>query len=428
MSKFAKRTQSGSASFTPVPMRGPISYPNLSTARAALNTPSDANYVMWNNAWPDDRDLEDIFALELASNDILVLPERAAPYVIDSSEGFRAAGVQSVTGRYGQLPIINRYMGIRGARTWFAMARARRGILGLGPNARIEVSQSAWTQEPQIQDAGSVQEDGWVSPGRYWTNTSGVIQSELVGCQEKIIEAAHATPYFGNFTLVAHDMGGVAFGGILGNGGTFERLQLSNSWRGFLGIPNGEAGAIASGGSNPYYIRKCILGTRDTTGVRVGTSPIMINSSTGGGIIEDTDASETKKGMLTIWNSSGVHILRNVNCHFNDGPGLNLEKCNPGFELQWLGGSLWSDYYGNGDRYPKPVDQGTIGRMHISMNISSSSVKVTVDGVDIDQGPTVGKLNIQAYGTATTSNQLVSDVTYISPQGVTITPKIYGIN
>jgi len=107
---------------------------------------------MWNSVWPVNRDLEDIFATELAANDILVLPERPEPYIIDSSEGFRAASVKSVTGRHGQLLIISRYKNIRTARTWFAMTRARRGILGLGPNAVVQMSNSAWTQEPQIQE------------------------------------------------------------------------------------------------------------------------------------------------------------------------------------------------------------------------------------------------------------------------------------
>ena len=110
--------------------RGPVSYSSLEEAKTALGAPTDANYVMWNTSWPKDRDLEDVFA-SLGSNDILVLPERPEPYIIDSSEGFRAAGVTSVTGRNGQLPIVNKYKGIRTARTWFAMARARQGILGM---------------------------------------------------------------------------------------------------------------------------------------------------------------------------------------------------------------------------------------------------------------------------------------------------------
>lgn len=427
MSRFSRKPQSGSGYYVSQLQRGPVRYADLAAARAALRTPADANYVVWNPAWPDNRDLEDVFALELGANDILVLPERDAPYIIDSSEGFRASGVQSVTGRYGDLPIVSTYKGLRSARTWFAMARARRGILGLGPNARIEVSQSSWTQEPQVQDAGSVQEDGWVSTGRYWTNTSGVVQSELVGCQEKIIEAASTNPYFGNFTLSARDLGGVAFSGIAGRGGTFERLQLSGAWRGFLGVPNGEAGGIGITGGDAYYVTKCIVGTRDTNGTRVGTSPIMVNSSPGG-IIEGVEASETRAGMLTIWNSTGLHELRNVTCRYNQGPGLNLEKCQPGFELHWNGGAVWSDYHGTGDRPRKPSDQGTGGGLHIGLNIASSSVKIRIENVDIDKGPTNGTLNIQAYGTATTSNQLVSDITYIGPQGVAVTPKVYGIN
>jgi hypothetical protein len=301
-------TVTTAAAAVAVPDRGPASFASLSAARTALNTPSDANYVMWNNSWPADRDLEDIFATELAANDILVLPERAQPYIIDSSEGFRAAGVQSVTGRNGQLPIVSSYKGIRSARTWFAMARARRGVLGLGPNAVIQMSTSSWTQEPQLQDKGSSMENGtYISPGRYWTNTNGVLQGELVGCQEKLLEAAHSSPYFGNFTVKARYLGGVAYHGVTIGGGSnavVERLDMSGAWHGFLGIPNGESGGIAVNSNNNYLISKCILGTRDSTGFRTGTSPVMVNSSSGGRI-EETDAGETFAGMMTLWNCSG---------------------------------------------------------------------------------------------------------------------------
>lgn len=376
---------------------------------------------MWDSSWPDDRDLEDVFATELAANDILVLPERAQPYMVDSSEGFRASGVQSVTGRYGQLTIINRYHGIRNARTWFAMARARRGILGLGPNARIEMSQSAWTQEPQIQDKNSVQSDGWVSPGRYWTDTTGTVKYELVGCQEKVIESAHAQPYFGNFTMRVHDIGGVAFNALSTSGGapTFERLDLNNSWRGFLSVPNGEAGAIGTGGT--YLISRCLVGTRDDTGVRVGPSPIMVSTSSGG-VIEHTDVSESRTGMLTIWNSTGTHTLTNVNTRFNYGPGLNLEKNQSGLVVNWNGGSCWSDYMGNGGKSPKPADQGTNGRLHLNMFSETGSAKVTLHGVDTDNGPTPGALNVQFYGA---TQQLASDIKCYDSQGNVIPVKVY---
>lgn len=427
MARFSRRLQQvGILNANIAAERGPVSYTSLAAAQANLHTPSDANYVMWNSSWPLNRDLEDVFATELAANDILVLPERPQPYVIDSSEGFRASGVQSVTGRYGELPIVNQYKGVRSARTWFAMARARRGIVGLGPNAVIEVSASSWTQEPQIQDKGSVQEDGWVSVGRYWTNTSGVRQTELVGCQEKVLEAAHSDPYFGNFTLKSRDLGGVAYHGISCGRTTqrFERINLSGAWRGFLGVPNGEAGAISIG-NGTYTISKCVLGTRDSAGVRVASSPIMINSSTGG-LVEDTDASETFAGMMTYWRSSGKHIVNNVNARFNWGPGLNLEKLQSGFELEWTGGSIWSDYYGNGGKSPKPVDQGNKGRLHFGIHSEAGSAKITFRDVDIDVGPTAGAICGQSYGSP--QQQVVSDIKRYDANGNSMPVKVYGLN
>jgi len=423
MSVSARRLQRAQYITTPSADRGPVSFTSIAAAQAFLSTPPDANYVLWNPIWPVDRDLEDVFATELDANDILVLPERPEPYIIDSSEGFRASGVQSVTGRNGQIPIVNRYHDVRNARTWFAMARARRGILGLGPNAVIKLSQSSWTQEPQIEDKDSVQSDGWVSPGRYWTNTSGVVQYELVGCQEKIIEAAHASPYFGNFSLRAHDLGGVAFSGIACTGSSqqYERLDISNGWRGFMGVPNGEAAALSTNGGT-YQISRCILGTRDDIGVRVGSSPIMINSSTGG-TIEETDACESRAGMLTIWNSSGTHVLTNVACKFNwDSPGINFEKCQSGFTLDWNGGAIWSDYNGGGGKTPKPSDQADRGGLHIGLFSEVGSAKITLRGVDLDIGPTPGALNIQSYGA---SQQNSADIECYATDNSSIPIQLY---
>ena len=79
---------------------------------------------MWDNAWTN---LEQAFAA-LSLNDILVLPERAEPYWIDSSKGFMAGGVKEIdgTGANGlkdgsRVPIVSN------SRLWFAMSRARRG-------------------------------------------------------------------------------------------------------------------------------------------------------------------------------------------------------------------------------------------------------------------------------------------------------------
>ncbi len=404
--------------------RGPVSFASLAAARAALRAPADANYVVWDSAWPVDRDLEDVFA-GLGPNDILVLPERDQPYLIDSSEGFRAAGVASVTGRYGELPIVSTYHGLRPARTWFAMARARRGILGLGPRVVIQLSQSSWTQESQIEDAGSVQPDGWVSPGRYWTNTSGVRQGELVGAQEKIIEAAHNSPYFGNICLRARDLGGVAFSGIATYASglqVFEHLDISNGWRGFMGVPNGETGGICTS-QGTYYIDSNILGTRDGTGARVGTSPVMVNTSSGG-TIRRTDARESRVGMMTIWNSTGRHTLIDVNNQFNEGSGINLEACQAGFALEWIGGSNYPNWHHTGGKGVPPSDDTTYPNyaLHIGLNAVGGSASITLRGVDLDRGPTAGALCVQLYGA---SVQQASDIRCYDAAGNAIPVQLY---
>jgi hypothetical protein len=409
----------------PMADRGPTTFTTLAAARTALHTPSDANYVMWDNTWPVNRDIEDVFA-SLGANDILVLPERPEPYIIDSSEGFRAAGVRSVTGRNGQLPIVSSYKGIRPARTWFAMARATRGVLGLGPNAVIQMSNSSWTQEPQLQDKGSKMENGtYISPGRYWTDTNGVLQSELVGCQEKLLEATHRSPYFGNFTLKSRYLGGVAFHGVAiggGSNGVVERLEMSGAWHGFLGIPNGESGGIAVNSNSNYLISKNILGTRDSTGFRTGTSPVMINSSNGGRI-EETDACETFAGMMTLWNCSGKHTLVDVNNRWTN-PGINLEKCQAGFELDWTGGSNWSNYNDNGGKPGKPSDQGSYRNgLHISLNSPGGSSVITLRGVDIDRGPQANTLCVQSWGADT--KQTVDTIKCYDAAGASIPVRLY---
>lgn len=399
--------------------RGPVSYSSLDQAKVALGAPTDANYVFWDSSWPKNRDLEEVFAT-LGSNDILVLPERPEPYIIDSSEGFRAAGVATIMGSNGQqLPVVSKYKGGRTARTWFAMARAQRGILGMGPNARIEMSQSSWVMEPQIQD-----KDPNVpgSTGRVYVRTDGSLGGELVGSQEKVIEAEYTNPFFGNFRMKGRDLGGIAYNGIAAKGGKLIQLDLSGGWRGFQSVPNGETGAIAIN-KNSYFISKCILGTRDDNGLRVGSSPIMINSSPGG-TIEDTDASEAVAGMLTIWNSSGKHTLKNVNARFNWGPGINLEKVQSNFELEWIGGLVWSDYQGNGGKTPKPTDQGTKGKMHINIHAEAASAKITLRGVDIDNGPTPGSLNVQAYGS--NQKQKLSDIKIYDSNNNLLPVKVYG--
>lgn len=364
----------------------PISFTTLDEAITKLGAPKDANYVTWR--WGDDVMLEQAF-MDMATNDILVLPERDKPYLIDSADGFRAAGVTSID--YGtrpdgttiSLPIKSRYRD-KTARTWFAMARARRGIIGMGPGARIEIAPADFKlgqQPPQ---------------GQMIVRPSGQVLSSAT---MRIIEAEHTDSFFANFTAVGRDLGGVAYSGVVQKNGTAKRIKQINFSRGHLNHPNGETGAVTFNGR--YLVEDMEISGRDTTtGARVGTSPVMVNSSAGG-IARNVYVHDTYAGPgITIWSSSGKHVFENVRTE--SASGINLEANKDGFELEWTGGSNLIDYKkgvnGRNDR-PEFVDAkpGGNNSLHIGMRSPNGSQKVTLRNVDIDQGPWPGNLSVQLY-------------------------------
>jgi hypothetical protein len=377
------------------PNLGPVRFSSVAAMKASglFHIPSDANLVTWHFG---NETLEQVF-MTLGANDILVLPERPQPYLIDSSDGFRASGVGSVLGANGKrIPIVNTYRG-KAARTWFAMARATRGILGMGPGSVIATTNSGFKQEKQIPDKGSPLPGGGTSPGRSWYNTAGVRQGELVGSAEKVIEAASANAYFGNFTMHGRDFGGVAYNGISMKGGTAERLDLDGAWRGFEAVPNGEAGAISVNGGR-YLISHVSTSPLNEQGKRVGASPIMINSSPGGRW-EYGDASEAYAGMPTIWHSSGKHVWYNITSRWG-GPGVNLEQAQDGFQFEMVGGKLWPNRNGQGG-HPSP-DGIYSNSMHIALNAMGRAT-ITLKNVDLDRNIQAGKLCVQLYNTASPS-------------------------
>lgn len=380
----------------PVPVineLGPIGFNNFTEARAALNIPANANIVSWNDGnWTN---LEQAFRA-IGTNDILGLPQRGTIYPLLSDWGFPTAGVSAVRGLNGvELPVSPTWNGLA-ARTWWAMSRAQRGIVGLGPDAVIEVTESAWSAPEQIQDAGSVESNGWVSTGRYYRDTNGVLQGELVGAQEKLIESQANAPYFGNFTLRARDLGGIAYHGIaLKNGGTAERIFADAGWRGSKGVPNSETGAITCTGGSGYFISRCNLKPVDSMGARVGSSPIMINSS-GGGRIEHINCDQTRVGMPTLWNVSGRHEIVNVSHKWGIGPGLNLERVQAGAHIYIEGGAFWPNRGNNGGKGASP--DGIFGNaLHISLG-AEGPLTLEVRDLDYDKnaGP-LGTLSIQGY-------------------------------
>lgn len=349
----------------------PISYANLTEARAALEAPSNANYVMWNH---DGQSLEQVF-VGLAANDILVLPERAQPYPIDTSNGFMASGVAAVTG-----PNNTRSPIVSNGRLWFAMSRARRGIIGLGPGAVIEPTNSGWSEPAQPKPM-------------YTYDSNGNQMQELVGAQNKLIEVSHSDPFFANFTLKGRDLGGVAYNGIAIPGGSnavVKRVHFDESWRGFAGVPNGETGGLTFL-NNIYHAENCLF----TPHLTYGPSPIMWNR-TDGGILKNIKVEEHNIGMITFWRCSGVNQFENV---FTRGRniGINLEEEEAGFQLLWNGGSMILDDNTNG--------------FHLNINASGGTQKITLTNMEISlNGYTPGKLSAHVYGAG--GIQRRSDVTW----------------
>lgn len=356
----------------------PVSVSSLAEARALAGAPSNANYVIWNNAWTH---LQQAFEA-LGSNDILVLPERDAPYPIDSSNGFMAAGVKEVDGigtdgkkNGSRVPIVSRN-GL-----WFAMARAPRGILGMGPRAVIEPTDSGYKR--QAQPILQNQTAGNQTMLRYMLDGS---TAEMYGVQEKLIECEHADQYFANFTLRGRDFGGVAYNGIVstppvGGKRLVTRIHFDKCWRGHAGVPNGETGGLALT-RGTYAVTNC-----DLVSGLLGPSPIMWNR-TEGGTMRDVRADKPNFGMFTYWKCGGVNTLADVLMDTGQ-IGFNLEENLAGFELHMSGGRMALNWPQSNNRF------------HLNINPSGGSIKVALKGVQVSgNGYTPGTVSAHVYSTA----------------------------
>lgn len=350
---------------TPIPppdppptTRNPVSYPSLAAAREALGAPTDANYVTWDPAWTSQGlRLQEVFTSKLAANDILVLPERVAPYEIDSSNGFMASGVGWITGQLPNDTPQTRIQIVSNPRCWFEMARGRRGILGLGPGAVVQPSASSFSRpaQPITQDTG-----GTMSA----YNAGGGFLQNLVGAQDALMRFDHANAWCGNFILKGRDFGGVAYSGMFApNVVNFVGDAAS---RGHAGVPNGETGTIASNNVNVRYENVDII-TTDSTGARVVVSPMMLNRNTGG-TFKNVTLGRPRAGMLTFWRCTGSYTMQQVKVAGND-VSMNLEEGGPGFVLNWDGGSV-----------------STVGSYHIVGEASPGSKVLTFNNLEVSGG------------------------------------------
>lgn len=337
---------------------GPVSYKSVAEARAEMGAPADARYVTWPTGAVYLQD-----ALKgLGANDILVLPERDEPYLIDTSDGFRAPGFVSTENADGTR------QPVKSANMWFAMARATRGIIGMGPRSVIRLSESAFTQPAQKSPPMNVvsltaeqQRRAFRADGSFMV---------LSGAQEKLIESDTAGAFFGNFHAYGRDLGGVAYTGLsLAKGGTIVNFDPVGFGAGFSGVPNGEAGAIAFGGGT-YRLENVDIDSRDENGRPLGASPIMWNRSTGGTML-NVRARFHRAGMPAMWNSTGIHDWRDVTITDGHQVGINMEKNRGGLTLNWTGGAL----------------SAAPGQYHFILNSSDgTSQKVTVADVAFTGG------------------------------------------
>jgi hypothetical protein len=311
----------------------------------------------------------------MSDNDILVLPERVEPYVIDSSNGFMAAGVKEVdgTGADGmkdgsRVPIVSN------SRLWFAMSRARRGIIGLGPNTVIAPSNSGFTapKQPILQNEPSG------AQLRYMLDGSS---AAMVGVQEKLIECEIANSYFANFTLQGRDFGGIAYNGLTINSTsskTVKRVHFDGCWRGNEGVPNGEAGGLSL--NHGTYVIENV----DFTSVN-GPSPLMWNQTTGGSV-RNARSSHPNYGMWTFWRCSGINTLENVEINGNR-TGMNLEENGSTFELNWTTGKM--DLVSASNKF------------HFGINPSGGSIKIQLSGVECSpNGYTLDAVCMNVYTTS----------------------------
>ncbi len=362
---------------------GAFSLPDFGAVREALKIPPDVTIVSWDRIAKAGDSLGDVLD-RLTADQILGLPERDQPYLLDASAGFYAYGVSEV-----QLADGTRQKVTSKAERWFSLARAPRGIVGLGPRAVVATTPTTWRSPAQPRPVSA---EGM---GRFYWDSAGTKQEELVGAQEKLIESEHPDAYFGNFTLVGPgDLGGVAYNGLsLSNGGTAERVDGSGAWRGFDGVPNGETGLVAVG-SGKYMIANMMIDGRDpATGRRVGPSPIMINSSVGG-TIDTVTVQCCVKGMPTNWNAqpNSVHRMIQFHSRWNGSHCLNLEQVGAGVEVDWVSGSLWR---GRNPSHPSP-DGIITASAHVGLDARGPLTITIGDDVDIDEDT----LTLDRYGPA----------------------------
>lgn len=305
-----------------VDTRAPIRISGISDPHAApLSIPPTISWVAWKPEW-NGLTLNQVIDTKMTDGQGLVLPERDAPYDIDMSQGFKASGVQSVAGWAQVHPY---------SRGFFNAIRMRAGLLGLGPNARLRmVNPGGWSAPQQPDGVDSAGFQAW-----HYVTTAGVkvaFSSSAMTVLQFSIPANAAYPaYIGNLTVdPGLDLGGIGYSfcsASLGGTGMFiaRNIATAGGWHGWKGSPPGETCFLGMN-KGRYDIRNITAESRHPTLTTVrGSSPIMLNNSTGG-ILSNIYAGSSGKGMVTWWNCEGNHLVDDVDVVDNEGHGYNVES------------------------------------------------------------------------------------------------------
>ncbi|HYP44811.1 MAG TPA: hypothetical protein VEQ66_06405 [Propionibacteriaceae bacterium] len=219
--------------------------------------PDHLNYRMWN--FSSGTTLSAALA-KMGPNDCLVLPERTAPYLIDTSRGFGYPGTSS------------------------AMARVKGGIYGMGPGAVIQYAPSGFSQGRASGNEGNI---------------------------NRVLECYTPGAYFGNFTMRGRSLGGCGFDAIkaMGNNTVFENLRFVGAHRGWRNSPPGETAAISTLNGRGMAIRNVEIDCRNANGARVGTSPLMLNQQAGI-TVTDVWAHHSLAGGVSGWRLDNATLRR----------------------------------------------------------------------------------------------------------------------
>lgn len=353
---------------TSLAIREPVQrrYATITDAIADMGLPSEAtrSYVAYDPVW-GDMHLEQMHSKitsENGADTILVLPERATPYMVDMTGGFKITGdVASVTG-WASVTV--------GRSTWFTATRGAGGIVGLGPGAKLAMSDPAGWSAP-AQDAGF----GWTDQGATFHDLSDATCSVVQFDRPNVVIAnLHIEP--------RQWMGGVAFNyfNVLrgtSNHAVIRRISSQGGWYGFKAAPNGEVALLSV--SSSYDIRDCWIDARLPDGTDSGVSPVMVNSSSGGRL-ERVTAVSPWKGMTTWWHCSGTHNICQLRTVHPDSHGINLEQSQAGVVFNLA--DCRFEYPGSG--------------MHIAIGGYGSDALVNVTGGEALGASDV--LRVQVYG------------------------------